>query len=299
MYGRNRIRNDGERRRPVKSAGRGPVLILILAVAGVLLYGVARVDAQSPTVTSDSDIVFRQEAWRPGGEELQELFLLGDFNDWKLNDPAYRFSRYEDDQGRGRFELRVPRDRLGETFEYTYSGVTESRVFYHDPMYSHFRDMEPKPDGFRTSATFRRGHEAVAVIGDLAVPPYDSSGRSSVEVDFTIAGLDDAFSPVSVEAVYLAGDFNDWDFSDAEYRLVRDGGRYSLTAAFAPDTTISYRYIVYLSTGIRIAPADWTYSDDPRITLSPEPDGYLRHREFNERFSRGVPDRYVSFLRIR
>ncbi|AZO93171.1 carbohydrate porin [Halocella sp. SP3-1] len=104
----------------------------------------------------------------------------------------------------------------------------------------------------------------VLVIGLLVVPvnaqtTIKSVGEGQVEVAFTYAGY------LNSDKVYVAGEFNDWNKNDPEWRMKKKDGIWSLTKVVA-EGEYQYKFTVFTS-GI----VSWVLDED---ASSFAPDGY-------------------------
>lgn len=143
----------------------------------------------------------------PEAEKDDKVYLAGDFNNWSANDPAYQFRVLPN--GKRYFLLRLS-DYNAHEFKITRGDWDKEEATY---------KME-RPGNRKIAQGL--DDDTIHVRIDNWI---DSSPRRKLTVVLTAVP---ATTPAA-EAIYLTGDFNDWETKDAKYKFSQTGdGRYVL-----------------------------------------------------------------------
>ncbi|MDD5136713.1 MAG: hypothetical protein PHN63_05140, partial [Candidatus Omnitrophica bacterium] len=167
-------------------------------------------------------------------EEVEDIYLTGNFNHWNPMNPAYKMTRVEDENG-VRFEIAIPL-RAG-VYEYKFY-IPSMPKWAKNGWFSSKKDVF-NPERAGVNDNYRR---VVRKAGATRFA-YKPMGKAAEDAKQAIDSED-------IKDVYVACNLNGWKM-DPEWRMRKEkGGMFTLDKMIPSDNaTVIYKLVVVLTTG--------------------------------------------------
>ncbi len=166
----------------------------------------------------------------------KDVYLIGDFNEWRKNDTAYKFT-----ENNGVFTLTI----MGKDNAKFAKGSSTSFKIYIGGL--------PDDQAYRSDASCTSGDDhncALNVTCGQTITINDNKENSTPNPDECITTFtyynQYANAENNVSGVYLVGSFNDWTEQDPNYLMTTDGnGKWTIDVKWPVGTNVEYKYIVF------------------------------------------------------